>query len=81
MSTPSPVKFEKSTKNFGAEKVVFVGDRGMMKSTGIHELKEAGFHCITAITKKQIQTLIANDAIQMELFDHKLVEIQYDGER
>ena len=74
-------QIQKSANNFGVEKVVFVGDRGMIKSTGIHELKEAGFHYITAITKKQIQTLIANDAIQMELFDQKLVEIQYDGER
>jgi transposase len=48
----------KAAVRFGAERVTFVGDRGMIKAPQIAELGAAGFHYITAITKAQIETLL-----------------------
>jgi hypothetical protein len=71
----------KAAARFGAERVTFVGDRGMIKAPQIAELGAAGFHYITAITKAQIATLLNTGVIQMSLFDMPLAEVQADGER
>lgn len=65
----------KVATRFGCERVTFVGDRGMIKTTQIKELPE-GFHYITAITKAQVDSLIKQGHIQMGLFDSGLCEIQ-----
>jgi hypothetical protein len=65
----------KVAERFGGGAVTFVGDRGMIKSAGIKELGEAGFHYITALTKAQIRTLMRQGVIQMELFDQYLAEV------
>jgi hypothetical protein len=44
----------------------------------VEELKEYGFHYITAITKPQIESLLDKGVIQMTLFDQLLAEIQTD---
>jgi len=51
-----------------------VGDRGMIKGPQMEEVVDAGFQYITAITKPQIETLLARGEIQMELFDETLAE-------
>jgi len=66
---------------FGCERVVFVGDRGMIKSAQIKDLAKAGFHYITAITKPQIRALIKRGVIQLELFDESLCEIEDNSVR
>lgn len=71
----------KAAARFGAERVTFVGDRGMIKTPQIAELGAAGFHYITAITKAQIESLLNTGIIQMSLFDLPLAEVQADGER
>jgi hypothetical protein len=72
----------KAAARFGAERVTFVGDRGMIKAPQIAELGAAGFHYITAITKAQIETLLNSGVIQMSLFDMPLAEVQdADGVR
>jgi len=72
----------KAAERFGAEHVVFVGDRGMIKGPQMKALGDAGFHYITAITKPQIERLLAQGEIQMELFDETLNEvISHDGRR
>jgi len=72
----------KAAERFGAEHVVFVGDRGMIKGPQMKELGDAGFNYITAITKPQIETLLVQGEIQMELFDETLNEvITHDGRR
>lgn len=43
------------TKQFAVQDVVFVGDRGMVKSTGKQDLKGAGFRYISALTDPQIR--------------------------
>ena len=62
---------------FGASEVTFVGDRGMIKGPQIEQLGK-GVHYITAITKPQIEKLLASGTMQMELFDEDLAEIQTD---
>ena len=72
---------KKASNEFGCEQVTFVGDRGMIKSGQIAELKDAGFHYITAITKPQIDKLLKIGVFQMGLFDKKLCEVECEGVR
>jgi transposase len=65
----------KVTDRFGGVEVVFVGDRGMIKSTQQKELTEEHFRFITALTKAQIETLIKKNIVQLELFDEKINEV------
>jgi hypothetical protein len=72
----------KAAARFGAERVTFVGDRGMIKAPQRAEITAAGFHYITAITKAQIDGLIAAGVLQMDLFEDALAEVEgLDGER
>ena len=71
----------KAGKQFGCEKVSFVGDRGMIKSGQIEELSKAGFHYITAITKPQIEKLLSTKVLQLELFEDALCEVEQDSVR
>jgi hypothetical protein len=75
-------QLRKAAARFGAERVTFVGDRGMIKAPQRAELGAADFHYITAITKAQIDGLIAAGVLQMDLFEQALAEIEgQDGER
>jgi hypothetical protein len=65
----------KAAERFGCERVTFVGDRGMIKMPQIESLPE-GFHFITAITKAQIHSLLAQGVIQIGLFDAELCEVE-----
>lgn len=84
-NTKDPKTFLNQVKKlagrFGIKEVTIVGDRGMIKSSQIEELKEENFHYITAITKPQIETLIKNEIIQMGLFSENLCEVENDGIR
>ena len=71
-------QIEKVAKRFGNDEITFVGDRGMIKGPQIKEIKDNSFHYITAITKKQIETLLKQGAIQLEFFDGDLAEIEDD---
>ncbi len=71
-------QIHKAAKRFGGGEITFVGDRGMLKNKQVEELKEYGFHYITAITKPQIESLLDKGVIQMTLFDQLLAEIQTD---
>jgi transposase len=66
---------------FGVKKVTMVGDRGMLKQTGINLLNDKRFHFITAITKPQIKKLLREGVFQMELFEEKLCEVECEGVR
>ncbi len=65
----------KIAKRFGCDSVTIVGDKGMIKETGINTLKTEGFHYITTITKPQIEGLIKTGYIQLGLFDIDLCEV------
>jgi hypothetical protein len=71
---------------FGLDRVVLVGDRGMITSARIHEdLKPAGLDWITALRAPKIQELANGGPLQLSLFDDRdLAEItapDYPGER
>jgi len=66
------------TKEFAVKDVVFVGDRGMVKSTGKKDLNDAGFRYISALTDPQIRKLLSEKIIQMELFTEQVCEVESD---
>jgi len=75
-------QIRKAADRFGGGAVTFVGDRGMIKSPQITDLNEEGFHYITALTKSQIDKLLAEGVLQMNLFDQPLAEVQtQEGQR
>ena len=80
-------QINKVRKTFGIERVIFVGDRGMITQTRIQEDFHGvdGLDWITALTAKQVQQLMKNKTLQPSLFDDRdLAEIQspdYPGER
>jgi hypothetical protein len=85
-STLSAV-ISKLRERFALERIVLVGDRGMLTSARIRaELQPAGgLEWITALRAPQIQQLLHGGALQLSLFDQRdLAEISdpaYPGER
>lgn len=71
-------QLRKLKEDFGVEKVAFVGDKGMLKSNRIKEIKDIQWHYITSVTKPQITTLLNKGAIQMGLFEDELTEVTLD---
>jgi hypothetical protein len=71
----------KLAERFGAEEVVLVGDRGMIKAKGRELLKERGFRYITSLTDPEIRTALAKGILQLGLFDEKVTEVEGDGRR
>ena len=71
----------KLANDFGVKRVVMVGDRGMIKTAQIEQLKDKQYNYITTITKPQIKTLLDAGAIQMELFTKELFEVYYENVR
>ena len=80
---PSTVaaQIEILTQQFAIEDVIFVGDRGMVKSAGKKALDEAGFRYISALTDPQIRLLLAKKTVQLELFAEQVCEAEADGVR
>ena len=74
-------QIQKVRDRFGCQKVTFVGDRGMLKSTSLSDLNEADFAYITAITRPQIETLLQAGVLEYGLFDKNLCEADCDGIR
>ncbi|MCP4989423.1 MAG: IS1634 family transposase [Colwellia sp.] len=74
-------QIKKLAERFKVQEVTMVGDRGMIKSAQIENLKEENFNYITCITKPQIESLLKKKTIQMELFNEKVCEVEHDGIR
>src|SRR5215469_7830285 len=72
-------QIRKVADRFHVEQVVFVGDRGMIKSMQQQELTAEGFCFITALTKPQIETLLDRGDLQLELFDEDVSEVVLDN--
>jgi transposase len=73
-------------ERFGIERLVMVGDRGMIGHKAIAELREVGgIGWITALKNASIRTLVEQGQLQLGLFDERnLVELsspEYPGER
>jgi transposase len=79
-------QIEKLREKFGLQRIVMVGDRGMLTQPQIDKLKEhPGLGWITALTSTAIRELVTQGALQLSLLDQKnLAEIRapdYPGER
>jgi transposase len=73
-------------EDFGVEHLVIVGDRGMISSKAIDELRQSeGIAWITALKSASIRALVEQGQLQLGLFDQRnLVELSspdYPGER
>lgn len=82
-SDPSTVSTQIDTlkERFGIKDVVFVGDRGMVKSKGKEALFENGFKYITALTDPQVRKLLKENVIQLDLFDTTVCEASHGNVR
>jgi transposase len=73
-------------ERFGIERLVMVGDRGMMGHATIAQLRQRpGVDWITALKSTSIRTLLEQGQLQLDLFDERdLIELtapEYPGER
>jgi hypothetical protein len=73
-------------EDFGIEQLVIVGDRGMISSKAIEEIRETeGIAWITALRSVSIRVLIEKGQLQLGLFDERnlieLISPDYPGER
>lgn len=73
-------------ESFGIERLVMVGDRGMICHKSIDEMRESdGIDWITALKSASIRALVEQGQLQLGLFDERnLLELespQYPGER
>ena len=83
-----PAQVAKLRQRFHLERIILVGDRGMLTQTRIEQdlRPQPGLEWITALRAPQIQTLAAAGAVQLSLFDERdLVEVsehpEFPGER
>jgi transposase len=79
-------QIDKLKRRFRLERVVLVGDRGMITTARLEEaVKPAGLDWITALRAPAIRSLVDAGALQLSLFDDRdLAEIaapDYPGER
>lgn len=74
-------QIESLVNRFEIKEVVFVGDRGMIKSKGKDLCAKVEFKYISALTDPQIRKLIKSDIIQPSLFDFTVTEVQTNGKR
>src|SRR3984885_7151632 len=79
-------QIEKLKQRFHLDRVVLVGDRGMITEAGIAEdLKSAGLDWITALRAPAIKDLLNSGALQLTLFDRRdmaaITSPDFPGER
>ena len=77
---------KKLRDDFGIQRMVMVGDRGMVSQKAIDEMREMeGMGWITALKSTSIRTLVEQGQLQFDLFDERnLLELsspEYPGER
>ena len=81
-----PDQVAKLKERFGLERVVLVGDRGLLTQVQIEHLKRhRGLGWVSALKAPQIRALVEQDALQLSLFDEQhlaeIVSPAYGGER
>ncbi len=80
-------QIEKVRKEYALDRVIFVGDRGMITDARIDEDMRGrqGLQWITALRSSAIRTLVTEGTLQLRLFDERdMAEIthpEYPGER
>jgi hypothetical protein len=69
---------DKLRRQFGLDSMVLVGDRGMISTASIEQLRAERFGWITALKSGQIRNLLNDGALQMDLFDERnLFELRH----
>jgi transposase len=81
-----PEQVERLRGHFGLERLVLVGDRGMISHRAIEDLRSLeGLAWITALKSGQIRGLVQGGALQLGLFDERnlfeFAHADYPGER
>lgn len=72
----------KVKQELGCQGVTMVGDRGMIRTDQKEVAHKAEFHFVTALTKPQIQKLLAEKVLQLEFFEEQVHEVlSEDGRR
>jgi len=67
---------------YGIEKVVFVGDRGMITQSKYEQIDHETIKVVSALSHSAIKTLLEKGTIQLSLFDEKnIVEVIDNGLR
>ena len=76
--TTVPDQVEKVRGRFGLQRVVLVGDRGLLTETQINHLKRhPGLGWVSALRHHQIRRLVESEAVQLSLFDERhLAEVR-----
>ena len=76
-ATTVEAKVAELRDQYGLEKIVFVGDRGMITEARLEKLRDIeGLSTISALTHHQMKRLLKAGVIQAELFDeHNIVQI------
>jgi transposase len=75
-------KIEEIQNKFGLEKIIFVGDRGMVTQSKYEQLNHELVKVITALTHGTIVSLLEKEVIQIGMFDEKnIVEVVEDEKR
>jgi transposase len=67
-------------EKYGMEKVVFVGDRGMVTQAKYDQLDHDTVKVISALNHNTIKTLCEKETIQLSLFDERNIVEIIDGE-
>jgi transposase len=73
-------KINELKEKYGMEKVVFVGDRGMVTKSKFDQLDHDFVKVISALTHGAINSLCENDTIQLSMFDEKNIVEVIDGD-
>ena len=81
-----PDQVVKLQERFGLERVVLVGDRGLLTQVQIEHLKRhRGLGWVSALKSLQVRALVEQHALQLSLFDEQnlaeIVSPDYPGER
>ena len=74
-------KIDEIQNKFGVEKIIFVGDRGMVTPSKYEQLNHDLVKVISAITHDAIKKLCEKDVIQLSMFDEKSIVEVIDGDK
>ena len=75
-------KIDDIQNKYGLEKIIFVGDRGMVTPSKYEKLNHELVKVISALTHGAIESLIGDKVIQIGMFDEKnIVEVIDGGKR
>jgi transposase len=73
-------KIDEIREQYGIEKVIFVGDRGMVTQAKYEQIDHELVKVISALTHNAIKTLCEKKVVQMSMFDEKNIVEVIDGD-